>query len=139
MLGTASSRSWVVWRSQLELRRALKPVRGVGASRGAESPEGTCCRIAVRCITMHCKMESQLTVRLPQELSTALERASRRSGRKTSDIVRAALREYLQLGSAKGNHPAERVRGLIGSLDSGLPDLAEQHRAYVLESLKRGR
>lgn len=83
-------------------------------------------------------MESQLTVRIPEELSLALERASHRSGRKTSDIVRAALREYLQMGSSKGNRPAERVRGLIGSLDSGLPNLAEQHRAYILESLKRG-
>lgn len=84
-------------------------------------------------------MEVQLTVRLPEELSVALERARHRSGRKTSDIVRAALREYLQAGSSKGSPPAERVRGLIGSLDSGLPDLAEQHRAYILESLKRGR
>ena len=83
-------------------------------------------------------MENQLTVRLPEELSLALERASHRSGRKTSDIVRAALREYLQIRSGKGERPAERVRGLIGSLDSGLPNLAEQHRAYVLESLKRG-
>ncbi len=83
-------------------------------------------------------MERQLTVRLPEELSLALERASQRSGRKTSDIVRAALREYLQVGSSKGNRPAERVRGLIGSLESGLPNLAEQHRAYILESLKRG-
>ncbi len=84
-------------------------------------------------------MESQLTVRLPEELSRALERASHQSGRKTSEIVRAALREYLQLGSGDGRRPAERVRGLIGSLDSGLPDLAEQHRSYILESLKRGR
>ncbi|MBV8209271.1 MAG: ribbon-helix-helix protein, CopG family [Burkholderiaceae bacterium] len=83
-------------------------------------------------------MENQLTVRLPEELSLALERASHRSGRKTSDIVRAALREYLQISSGKGDRPAERVSGLIGSLDSGLPNLAEQHRAYVLESLKRG-
>ena len=77
-------------------------------------------------------------MRLPEKLSLALERASHRSGRKTSDIVRAALREYLQIRSGKGDRPAERVRGLIGSLDSGLPNLAEQHRAYVLESLKRG-
>jgi metal-responsive CopG/Arc/MetJ family transcriptional regulator len=84
-------------------------------------------------------MENQLTVRLPEELSLALEHASHRSGRRTSDIVRAALREYLQVGQNKGNRPAERVRGLIGSLDSGLPNLAEEHRSYILESLKRGR
>ncbi|HEX4024270.1 MAG TPA: hypothetical protein VHX52_06130 [Steroidobacteraceae bacterium] len=34
---------------------------------------------------------------------------------------------------------AERVRGLIGSLESGIEDLAEQHRAYIIESLTRAR
>lgn len=84
-------------------------------------------------------MESQLTIRLPADLNGALERASRDSGRKASDIVRAALRDYLNAPGSMGLRPAERVRGLIGSLDSGIPDLAEQHRKYVLESLKRGK
>ena len=84
-------------------------------------------------------MESQLTIRLPDDLSGALEQACRQSGRKASDIVRAALREYLNAPKASGLRPAERVRGLIGSLDSGLPDLAEQHRKYIIESLKRGK
>ena len=32
---------------------------------------------------------------------------------------------------------AERIRRLIGSLDSGEPDLAEKHQVKVLESLHR--
>ena len=92
----------------------------------------------MHCITMQC-MESQLTVRLPEDLSAALAQAAEQSGRRSSEIVRAALREYLQLTPGSGRRPAERVRGLIGALDSGLPDLAERHRAYLLESLKRGR
>lgn len=84
-------------------------------------------------------MDSQLTVRLPSDLSGALEQASRQSGRNASDIVRAALRDYLGAPSASAPRPAERVRGLIGSLDSGLPDLAEQHRKYIIESLTRGK
>jgi hypothetical protein len=28
---------------------------------------------------------------------------------------------------------------LIGSLESGIPDLAENHRKYILESLKNAR
>lgn len=84
-------------------------------------------------------MDNQLTVRLPEDLSEALERAAHHSGRRTSEIVRAALREYLQVAAGRGERPAERVRGLIGVLESGLPDLAERHRAYILESLKRGR
>jgi len=80
----------------------------------------------MHCIIMQC-MDAQLTIRLPSDLSEALERASQQSGRKASEIVRAALRNYLN-ASASAPRPAERVRELIGSLDSGLPDLAEQHR-----------
>jgi len=86
---------------------------------------------------MQCIMESQLTVRLPADLSDALARASRKSGRKASEIVRAALRDYLNAQTQCGPRPAERVKGLIGSVNSGISDLAEQHRAYILESLTR--
>jgi metal-responsive CopG/Arc/MetJ family transcriptional regulator len=88
---------------------------------------------------MHCIMESQLTVRLPADLTDALARASRKSGRKSSDIVRAALRDYLNAPASNGARPAERVRALIGSVDSGVADLAEQHREYLIESISRGR
>lgn len=88
---------------------------------------------------MHYIMESQLTVRLPADLTDALARATRKSGRRSSDIVRAALRDYLNAPSAAGQRPVERVRALIGSLDSGVADLAEQHREYLIESLSRGR
>jgi metal-responsive CopG/Arc/MetJ family transcriptional regulator len=87
---------------------------------------------------MHCIMDTQLTIRLPADLSRALARASKTSGRKSSEIVRAALRDYLG-SQTVSQRPVERVRGLIGSLESGIPDLAEQHRAHVLESLKRGK
>ncbi len=83
-------------------------------------------------------MPEQLTVRLPEDLSRALEAASRRMQRKSSDIVRLALRQFLGAPAA-GTRAADRVSGLIGSLESGVPDLAEKHRAYLLESLRRGR
>ena len=81
-------------------------------------------------------MADQLTVRLPQDLSRALRAAARRSQRKSSEIVRLALREFL---ARPAGRPGDRVSGLIGSVESGIPDLAERHRAYVLESLKNGR
>lgn len=83
-------------------------------------------------------METQLTVRLPQDLSRALKRASHRLQRRSSEIVRLALRDFLGLSKAQGR-PVDRVRHLVGSLESGLPDLAVRHREAVLESLKRGR
>jgi Arc/MetJ-type ribon-helix-helix transcriptional regulator len=84
-------------------------------------------------------MEAQLTVRLPEDLKRALDQATERLQRRSSDIVRMALRAFLYAPEARGSRPADRVRGLIGSLESGVPDLAEHHRRYVLESIKHGR
>jgi hypothetical protein len=50
-----------------------------------------------------------------------------------------ALREFLQESPDGEMRPADRVGWLIGSLDSGMPHLAERHREYILESLKNGR
>lgn len=91
---------------------------------------------------MHCEeviMSDQLTVRLPEELSQALNEASVRLRRKRSDIVRLALYSYFGLGPESMEAPSARVKHLLGSLNSGVSDLAENHRAYILESLKNGR
>ena len=93
----------------------------------------------MHCITMQCMAErSQLTVRIPPDLSRALARAARLTQRKRSDIVRRALSEYLATAHSK-DRPADRARGLIGSLESGVPDLAEKHRRYIVQALRRGR
>ncbi|MBI2833970.1 MAG: hypothetical protein HYX76_06035 [Acidobacteria bacterium] len=84
-------------------------------------------------------MQEQLTVRLPAELGRALRRASRRFQRKNSEIVRLALQAFLRADEQTRSTPADRARHLIGSLDSGVPDLATRHRHYILESLRRGR
>jgi len=83
-------------------------------------------------------MTDQLTIRLPDELNRALEAASNRLQRRRSEIVRLALSQFLGLEAQSGETPAARVRNLIGSLDTGIPDLAENHRSYILESLKNG-
>lgn len=82
-------------------------------------------------------MPGQLTVRLPDHLEDALQGAAKRLNRKRSEIVRMALEQFLAVGGV--THPAGRVSGLLGSLDSGVSDLAERHRDYVLERLERGR
>ena len=84
-------------------------------------------------------MEAQVTVRLPEDLKRALDDASRRMHRKSSDIVRLALRAFLQDTPNPTSRPSDRVRGLLGSLESNVPQLAERHREYVIESLKHGR
>lgn len=84
-------------------------------------------------------MPRQITVRLPDDLGRALATAARRGRRKSSEIVRLALEEYLGAIGRRGGRAADRVRSLIGALDSGIPDLAERHRDYLRERLKRGR
>jgi hypothetical protein len=84
-------------------------------------------------------MRTQLTVRLPPDLSRLLSGTARRSRTRPSDIVRAALRAYLEPARRPSGTPYERMKHLIGSVDSGIPDLAERHSEYIYESLKRGR
>ena len=84
-------------------------------------------------------MEDQITVRLPTALGRRLRQTSRRLKRRPSDIVRTALEVFLQAAPPTDDQPARRVEHLIGSLSSGVPDLAERHREYVLAALKNAR
>jgi predicted transcriptional regulator len=62
-------------------------------------------------------MERQLTMRLPADLATKLERSAKRLKRKHSEVVREALEQYLD--TQPEVHPIERVRDLLGSVASG--------------------
>jgi Arc/MetJ-type ribon-helix-helix transcriptional regulator len=84
-------------------------------------------------------MEDQVTVRLPRELSKALKEKAARMQRKPSEVVRMAVAEFLEITDRPQERPAERVRDLIGSLRSGVPDLAIKHREHVLKKLRRAR
>src|ERR1700693_2730439 len=84
-------------------------------------------------------MEDQLTVRLPRDLSRAVKSTARRIERRPSEVVKMALRAFLEVRPAPTGRPADRVRALLGSLESGILDLADKHRAYVLESLNDAR
>jgi hypothetical protein len=50
-----------------------------------------------------------------------------------------ALEAFLRETPPADRRPSERVTHLLGSLSSGVPDLAERHREYVLAALKRVR
>jgi hypothetical protein len=84
-------------------------------------------------------MDDQITVRLPATLGRTLRRTSRRLGRRPSDVVRMALEAFLQGSPPSNGKSTERVQHLIGSLASGMPDLAERHREYILAALKHAR
>ena len=82
-------------------------------------------------------MDSQLTLRLPGALAEKLERSARRLKRKRSDVVRHALEQFLD--TEPEIRPIERVRDLLGRVESGVPDLGQRHREYLIRRLHRGR
>ena len=93
-------------------------------------------RVAVQEVVMN---SIQITFRLPKDLAAALDRTAAQMQRNRSELVREALREFIGRHSEPETSAAEPVRDLLGSLDSGIPNLAENHRAYLLDFLKRDR
>ncbi len=83
-------------------------------------------------------MERQLTLRMPANLATRLDRVARDTRRKRSEVVRLALEQFLgEVDTKAGRRPIDSVRDLLGSVESGVPDLGQRHRDYLLRRLRR--
>ena len=82
-------------------------------------------------------MDRQLTLRMPKQLAEKLERTAKRLHRKRSEVVRLALEQFLDVQVEM--RPIEHVRDLLGRVVSGLPDLGQRHREYLLKRLRDGR
>ena len=82
-------------------------------------------------------MENQLTIRLPRTLPLNWRVRPSSIKRKRSEVVRAALEQYLN--TEPNVRPIEQVRDLLGSIASGRPDLGQRHRDYLIRRLRRGR
>jgi predicted DNA-binding protein len=89
---------------------------------------------------MEALMDRQLTVRITDVLADRLDQAAREMRRKRSDIVRLALEEFLgEPDSEKLPRPVDLARDLIGSVESGIPDLGQNHRQHLLTRLRHAR
>lgn len=82
-------------------------------------------------------MQSQLTVRLSDDLAKEISALSKRLRLKRSDIVRMALGRFLGEFQGEESRPYEKVKNLIGTVSSGISDLGESHRKYLLEKFKK--
>jgi Arc/MetJ-type ribon-helix-helix transcriptional regulator len=70
-------------------------------------------------------MERQVSLRLPARLLAEVDRRAKRRKRPRAEVIRAALVAYLELpDGALELRPADRVRGLLGSIDDLPADLA---------------
>ncbi|MBI4715214.1 MAG: hypothetical protein HY760_04645 [Nitrospirae bacterium] len=77
-------------------------------------------------------MGAQLTVRLSGNLDARLKDKAKELGLKRADVVRLVLQRFLE-GEKEGEEkPYDRVRSLIGSIETGIPDLGQKHREHLI-------
>ncbi len=78
-----------------------------------------------------------LTIRVPKDLDKELTTISKKLHLSRSDVVRMALRKFADEFEEDGLHPYEKVKNLLGVVESGIPDLGSDHRKHLLERIKR--
>jgi metal-responsive CopG/Arc/MetJ family transcriptional regulator len=81
----------------------------------------------------------QLTVRMPDEYTEKLNMLSKKMGLKRSDVVRLALKRFLdESDEATDEPPFEKVKSILGVAESGIKDLGQRHRHYLIQKIGRG-
>ena len=80
----------------------------------------------------------QLTVRMPNEYTKKLENLSEKMGLKRSDIVRLALKQFLEVNyEINSKTPFQKVKHLLGIIESGRKDLGRSHRHYLIQKIRK--
>lgn len=83
-------------------------------------------------------MQSQLTVRLSDDLDKDISSLAKRLRLKRSDIVRIALEKFLEEFQGEDEiRPYEKVKSFIGAISSGISDLGESRRKHLLKKFKK--
>ena len=81
----------------------------------------------------------QLTVRIPDDYTEKLDQLTKKMGLKRSDIIRLALKQFFEEGYEKDNRtPSQKVSHLLGIVESGIKDLGQRHREYLIQKIRRG-
>ena len=58
-------------------------------------------------------------------------------GLKRSDVVRLAIRQFLDENSEEtGQLPFQKIRSAIGVVESGIKDLGQRHRDYLIKKIR---
>jgi len=81
----------------------------------------------------------QLTVRISDEYTKKLNTLSKKIGLKRSDIVRLAIKKFLEENEKSDQRtPFQKVGHLLGVGESGMRDLGLHHRQYLIKEIRRG-
>ncbi|MBW1669189.1 MAG: CopG family transcriptional regulator [Deltaproteobacteria bacterium] len=84
-------------------------------------------------------MAVQLTIRMPDEYKGKIEGLAKRMGLKKSDVARLALKQFIEENVGNDRKvPYARVKHLVGSVQSGIKDLGQHHRKYLIQSIRKG-
>lgn len=79
----------------------------------------------------------QLTIRMPADYLLKIEQIAKSSGLKKSDITRMAIRKFLEEYSGEEETDLYRkAKRLIGVVESGVSDLGQNHREYLIKKIK---
>jgi antitoxin component of RelBE/YafQ-DinJ toxin-antitoxin module len=83
-------------------------------------------------------MQAQITVRLSDEIAAELAAAAEKLHCRRSDVIRLALERFIREdGADVETRPYDRVRDLLGSVTSGVPDLGEAHQEHLGKKFRR--
>jgi metal-responsive CopG/Arc/MetJ family transcriptional regulator len=79
----------------------------------------------------------QLTIRMPDEYLSRIEQIAKSTGLKKSDVTRIAIKKYIaEYSDEKEINHYSKAKCLIGVAESGIPDLGQNHRHYLIKKIK---
>ena len=85
-------------------------------------------------------MMQQITIRMNEEDLNRIEHIAKLTGLKKSDITRLAIRKFVDEYEPKDDTPIyEKVKHLVGVVESGVPDLGLNHRKHLINRIRKAR
>ncbi len=78
----------------------------------------------------------QLTIRMPDDQMGKIEHIAKKMGLKKSDVTRMALKKFIEEYSGSEVKPFDKVKNLLGVVESGVPDLGQHHRNHLIKKIK---
>ncbi len=79
----------------------------------------------------------QLTIRMPEEQMAMIEHIAKKMELKKSDLTRIALKKFIEEYNESTEKPFTKVKHLLGIVESGIPDLGQRHRDYLIKKIKK--
>ena len=80
----------------------------------------------------------QLTIRMPDEYKEKISVLAEKMGLKKSDVARLALKKFIEENlNTDQRTPYERVKHLLGTAESGIKDLGQRHREYLIRRIRK--